>query len=113
MCARSLFGRSYDGRLLTARYFPVKTYQRQFNKGILPTTLAQKIQLAIAVQARITEALYHDDEPGRARVPLVPPNRRTFFWDTAGGRVTDQDAVRTAIEFSRQQQLLPAPPGRR
>lgn len=101
--------------MVTARYFPVKTYQRWFKKGILPQTNAQKIQLAIAVQGRITEALYHDNEPGRPHIPLVPPNKREFFWDTSTGKVRNQEAIEQALAFAKQQQemgLLPAPRGR-
>ncbi|CAG9464316.1 unnamed protein product [Pedinophyceae sp. YPF-701] len=57
-CAVQLHGRKFNGRIMRVRYFPLKTYQRWFRKGLVPTTNAEKQAMAMAVQEKLTTAAY-------------------------------------------------------
>ena len=95
-----LHGRPFGGSQISARFFPLKTFQRQFNKGIQPSSLSDRIRLALAVQGRITDVLYQDVAPGAekpAYQPLIPVNRREVFWNTDGGYVVNADKVEESI----------------
>eukprot|EP00898_Chlorokybus_atmophyticus_P000743 jgi/Chlat1/166/Chrsp1S03100 len=55
--AHVLHGRLYNGRKVSARYFPLRLYQMHFRKGLVATTHEEKQALALAAQARITAHL--------------------------------------------------------
>ena len=69
IAAHSFHRRSFDGRTVTVKYFPLSSYQRAFGKGIPPRTHEEKQQAAIKAQDYLSEA-----------VPLTELNPKLDFF---------------------------------
>lgn len=68
IAAHSFHRRSFDGRTVTVKYFPLSSYQRAFGKGIPPRTHEEKQMAAIKAQEYLSSAIpetsYNPKLPG-------------------------------------------------
>jgi hypothetical protein len=46
--------RMFEGRDISTRFYPIKWYQRQFGKGLVPISRREKIRLALETQEKLT-----------------------------------------------------------
>jgi len=51
--AHCFINRTFEGRSVTIRFYPLKMYQRYFHKGLSPKTKDEKIQLALDTEERL------------------------------------------------------------
>jgi len=45
--------RKFEGRVILCRFYPLKWYQKQYQKGLTPISESEKIQLALETQEKL------------------------------------------------------------